>query len=330
MPVLKPKNLYSLGEGWTPLLLLQRLGKQVGIKRLLLKDEGQNPTGTFKSRGLCAAVSKGKELGINDFIMPSAGNAGVALAAYSALSGANSYIIMPEDTPDVLKNEIIALGAKLRLVKGLISDASQEVANELKNHKWYDVSTLKEPYRIEGKKTMGFEVIEQLNWEIPDVIIYPTGGGTGIVGMWKAFDELESIGLIGSERPRMVSVQSSGCAPICRAFREKKKASSFWNGAKTIAPGLCVPKAFGDYLILRSIYESRGYAISVSDSEIITAIRTLAKNEGILIAPEGAATFASLNKLIEIGFIDSSDSIVLFGTGSGFIYPNIWSEVLKK
>lgn len=330
MPVFNPKFRYTLGEGWTPLLNLRNAGKQFGLKNLHLKEEGYNPTGTFKSRGLCTAVSKGAELGIRDFVIPTAGNAGAALAAYAACSGTQAHVFMPEDTPFFIQSEVIALGGELTLVPGLITDASTQVQIAMERQGWFDVSTLKEPYRVEGKKTMGIELLEQLKWQVPDVIIYPTGGGTGIVGMWKVFTELEILGIIGSERPRMVTVQSSTCAPIVKAFNEKKKQAEFWENAKTFAPGLRVPAATGDYLILKALYESRGTALAVDDSEIILAMKDLAKLEGIMQAPEGASTYAGVQLLVEAGNIDSSEVVILFGTGSGFIYPTLWKDIFLK
>lgn len=326
MPVNNPRYHFTLGEGWTPIIPLKNSGKHFGLKNLFLKDEGQNPTGTFKSRGLCVAVSKGVELGIQDFVIPTAGNAGAALSAYAAYTGTNAHVFMPEDTPLFLQSEIIAMGGNLELITGLITDAAVECKLATEKYGWFDVSTLKEPYRVEGKKTMAFEVVEQFNWNIPDVLVYPTGGGTGIVGMWKAFDELEAVGLIDSDRPRMVTVQSSGCAPIVKAFQEGKKTATFWEEAQTLAPGLRVPIAIGDYLILEALFESEGTAVAIDDSEILSAMKNLAKTEGIMQSPEGAATYAGVQKLIESGFISPSDSIVLFGTGSGFIYPNLWTQ----
>ncbi|MFW9897580.1 MAG: threonine synthase, partial [Candidatus Thorarchaeota archaeon] len=245
MPVENPNNRFTLGEGWTPILSLRNLGEELGLKNLYLKDEGQNPTGTFKSRGLCAAVSKGIELGINRFVVPSAGNAGAALCAYAAHAGVKAYVYIPQDTPEMIKKEIEVMGGELVNVQGLINDAGKQVKAAVDKYGFFDVSTLKEPYRVEGKKTMGFELAEQNNWHLPDIIIYPTGGGTGIVGMWKAFDELETLGLIDEYRPRMISVQSSGCAPIVKAFENGKKHAEFWENAITFAPGLRVPSAIG-------------------------------------------------------------------------------------
>jgi len=322
MPVIDLKYQYTLGEGWTPLLKLRKSAKN--LDNLFLKDEGLNPTGTFKSRGLCAAVSKAKELGIAKFVIPTAGNAGAALAAYCARADAEAHIFMPADTPEMLIAEIRMLGGNLTLVDGLINKAAAIAHEKSLKFNWFDVSTLKEPYRVEGKKTMAFEIVEQQNWEVPDVIIYPTGGGTGIVGMWKAFNELEGLGLIGSERPRMVSVQAEGCAPIWKAFQKNQAKAEIFDNASTLASGLRIPKAFGDYLILKTIYDSKGTVIKVTDEEILRAMNILAKNEGVLQAPEAAATYAALDYLIENNFVDKREKIILFGTGSGLIYPHLW------
>lgn len=324
MPVNDSRFRFTLGEGGTPLLHLTNSEEHFGLKNLFLKDEGQNPTGTFKSRGLCAAVSKGIELGIQDFAIPTAGNAGAALSAYTASTRTNAHVFMPEDTPQLLQGAVVNMGGYLELVSGLITDAAAKCKLAIEENNWFDVSTLKEPYRVEGKKTMAFEVVEQLDWNVPDIIIYPTGGGTGIVGMWKAFNELESVGLIGSDRPRMITVQSSGCAPIVKAFQERKKEAPFWENAQTLAPGLRVPAAIGDYLILKALYESKGTAVEVKDTEILSAMKELAKKEGIMQSPEGAATYAGLQKLNDSGFLSPSESVILFGTGSGLIYPNFW------
>ncbi len=325
MPVYDSKYRYTLGEGWTPLLQLKNAGKQLGLKNLWMKEESLNPTGTFKSRGLCAAVSKATELKIHKFVIPSAGNAGAALAAYAARANVEAHIFMPEDTPQLIVKEVLAMGGNLILVSGLITDAAKQARLAAEHNGLFDVSTLKEPYRVEGKKTMAFEVVEQFNWSVPDVLIYPTGGGTGIVGMWKAFEELEILGIIGPERPRMISVQSSGCAPIVKAFNDGTRTASFWEEANTIAAGLRIPAAVGDYLILSAIRESKGTAIAVDDSEIITAMNSLARKEGIMLAPEAAATFAAVKNLKNQGTIDSSESVVLFGTGSGLLYQDIWT-----
>jgi threonine synthase len=324
MPVYQAKYRYSLGEGWTPLLKLKNLGLDLGLINLFLKDEGQNPTGTFKSRGLCAAVSKAVELNINDFVIPSAGNAGAALAAYAARAGSQAHVYMPKDAPQFIKKEVTAMGGELILVDGLITDAGKLAREAAENYGWFDVSTLKEPYRVEGKKTMGLELAEQFDWQLPDVIIYPTGGGTGIVGMWKAFEELETLGLVNDIRPKMVSVQSSGCAPIVRAFENGEEFAKPWENAQTFAGGLRVPEAIGDYLILRAIRESSGTAIAVDDTDIKKSMFDLARKEGIMLCPEAAATVAAVTKLKNSSFIDSDESIVLFGTGSGLTTPDDW------
>lgn len=327
MPVNDPKYRYSLGEGWTPLLKLKNLGEEIGLSNLFLKDEGQNPTGTFKSRGLCSAVSKAVELGIKNFVIPSAGNAGAALAAYAARAACKAHIFMPKDAPVLIQREVRAMGGDLILVDGLITDAGKHAKQAAVKNDLFDVSTLKEPYRVEGKKTMGFEIAEQFNWSLPDVIIYPTGGGTGIVGMWKAFDELEELGMIGKERPRMVSVQTAGCAPIVKAFENGADHAEFWENAQTIAGGLRVPAAIGDYLILQAIRESKGTAVAVDDTEIKKTMFKLAAKEGIMLCPEAAATVAALDELIKSSFLDNADQIVLFGTGSGLTTPDDWESL---
>jgi len=324
MPVKDPKFRISLGEGWTPLVKLDIFGRLFGLNDLFLKDEGQNPTGTFKSRGLCAAVSKGLELGVKDFVMPSAGNAGAALSAYTAHAGAKAHIFAPKDAPEFIIKEIEVMGGDLELVDGLIDYAGEKAKIAQKENGWFSVSTLKEPYRVEGKKTMGLELAEQFEWNLPDVIIYPTGGGTGIVGMWKAFSELEELGLISSKRPRMVAVQPEGCQPIVRAFEQGEKFAIKWENAHSFAGGIRVPSAIGDYLILDALRDSDGTAIAVPDSEIKASMYKVAKTEGIMVCPEAAATAAAVQKLIENGFLDKGEKIVLFGTGSGLITPNDW------
>ncbi|MHA2075250.1 MAG: threonine synthase, partial [Candidatus Hodarchaeales archaeon] len=294
------------------------------LNNIFIKDEGQNPTGTFKCRGLCSAVSKALELGIKEFVIPSAGNAGAALSAYSAQAGVRAHIYVPQETPPLIQKEIEVMGGDLILIPGVITDAGKAAKDATNEFGYFDVSTLKEPYRVEGKKTMGFELAEQFNWTLPDIIIYPTGGGTGIVGMWKAFNELESLGLISEKRPRMVSVQSSGCAPIVKAFKKGEKHAKPWEDPKTFAAGLRIPAAIGDYLILQSIRESNGTAVMVDDDEIKNAMRTLARLEGIMMSPEAAATVIAIEKLKEDGFCDTSDEILLFGTGSGLTTPNEW------
>ena len=317
LPVKDRENVVTLGEGWTPLTQVSRLGEAVGVPDLWVKDEGIIPTGSFKARGLSMAVSKAKELGVQRLALPSAGNAAGAMTAYGARAGMESYVFMPVDAPMVNQVECQAVGAKVILVRGLISDCGRLVAQVVDEMGWFPLSTLKEPYRVEGKKTMGYEVAEQMDWELPDVIIYPTGGGTGIIGMWKAFNEMEELGWIGSERPRMVSVQAEGCAPIPKAFKEGKEESEFWEGAKTIAAGLRVPHALGDFIILRTVRESGGLALTVSDAEIIDAVGSMARREGLFPCPEGAATLAALTKMVEEGNVDRDERVVLFNTGTG-------------
>lgn len=306
----------------TPIVPLLHLGGELGLNRLWMKDEGQLPTGSFKARGLGMAISKAKELGVKKICIPSAGNAAGASAAYAARAGMECFIFLPEDTPEINIKECLVCGAHVELVKGNISDAAKAM-NQKKQPDWFDVSTLKEPYRLEGKKTMGYELAEQFEWNLPDVILYPTGGGTGLIGMWKAFDELEQLGWIGPKRPRMVSVQTSGCAPIVKAFNEKKKESEFWQNAHTIASGLRVPKAFADHLILKAIYESNGSAVAVSDEEIVLAVREIASTEGLFICPEGAATLVALKVLLREKKIAADESVLLFNTGAGIKYPEV-------
>jgi threonine synthase len=324
MPVKDDKYHISLGEGWTPIIKVDNFGKGLGLKDLHIKDEGQNPTGTFKSRGLCAAVSKGLELGITEFVTPSAGNAGAALSAYATHAGVKAHIFVPQDTPEFIQKEIEHMGGDLVLIEGLINDAGRVAKAQAEKHNWFSVSTLKEPYRVEGKKTMGLELAEQFDWILPDVVIYPTGGGTGIVGMWKAFEEMEILGLIGSERPRMISVQPSGCQPIVRAFQKDEKFASPWENAHSFASGIRVPEAIGDYLILKTIRESKGTAVAVNDSKIKEAMYSFAKSEGIMVAPEAAATVAAIDILVKDNLVDSNDSVILFITGTGFTTPNEW------
>ncbi len=327
LPVLDDANIVSLGEGWTPLIHTRRLGERIGTPRLYIKEEGVNPTGSFKARGLCLAVSKGVELGVRSMAIPSAGNAGGALAAYAAKSGIEAHIFVPHETPMVNKEEVAYFGADLHLIEGLISDAAKKM-NELNmGGKWFDVSTMKEPYRLEGKKTMGYELAEQFSWTLPDVILYPTGGGTGIIGMWKAFSELEQLGWIRGKKPRMVSVQASGCAPVVRAFTRKDKKSEFWDNATTIASGLRVPKAFGDVLIMQSIYQSGGTAVPVDDADMIRTIREVAAEEGLLLCPEGAACVAAVQKLRKDNFLSPSETVVVFNTASGYKYREVLSSL---
>jgi threonine synthase len=320
----------SLGEGLTPVLKAERLGATLGCPHLYIKDEGLNPTGTFKSRGLSVAVSKAKELGAEILAMPSAGNAGAALAAYGAKAGLETWIFLPDSVPEINKLQCQAHAANLVLVDGLIDVAGREAQRMGRDRGWFDVSTLKEPYRVEGKKTMGLEIAEQFSWHLPGVIVYPTGGGTGLIGMWKAFDELGRLGWVTHERPRMVAVQSAGCAPIVKAFEVGVAHAEPWPDARTIAPGLNVPAPFADYLILRAIRESGGAAISVTDEEILASMRDLAREEGILACPEGAATLAGLRRLLASGTVSPSQSILLLNTGTGLIYPELVSVALSR
>ena len=321
LPVLHIENQIFLGEGDTPLLSLPNLEKELGVNNLYVKDESSNPPGSFKARGLAAAISKAKELGVEKVIIPTAGNAGGAMAAYAARAGLRAHIFMPKDTPFANIEESRIAGAEVVLVDGLISDAARMAGEKARAEGWFDVSTFKEPYRVEGKKVMGYELAEAFEWELPEVIIYPTGGGTGLVGMWKAFAELEILGwLKNTKRPRMVAVQADGCAPVVKAFDAKSSFCDFWTNAQTIASGLRVPKSFADRLILQDIYESEGIAVAVSDKTILEAQRQLACLEGIFAAPEGAATLAALEKLIDQKWILPGERVVLFNTGSGLKY----------
>ena len=320
LPVEHDENVVSLGEGWTPLLRAERLGKQLGIDQLYIKDESQNPTQSFKARGMSTAVSMARELGARKLAVPSAGNAAGALAAYAAHAGLECFIFMPTDTPRANVVECEQTGAHVTLMPGLITDCGAEVARRKEAEGWFDVSTLKEPYRVEGKKTLGYELAEQFNWELPDVIIYPTGGGTGLIGMWKAFDEMEQMGWINSKRPRMVTVQASGCAPIVRAFEAGQRFADEFPNAETVASGLRVPKAIGDFLILDAIRASKGTAVAVTDEELIAAVREIGAAEGIFCAPEGAACLPALRKLMERGEVARDERIVLFNTGAGVKY----------
>jgi threonine synthase len=326
LPVENDENIVSLGEGWTPLLPAARLGKKVGIDKLFIKDESQNPTQSFKARGMSAAVSMAKELGAQKLAVPSAGNAAGALAAYAARAGLECFIFMPRDTPSANVVECEQTGATVTLMDGLITDCGAEVGRRKEAEGWFDVSTLKEPYRVEGKKTLGYELAEQLDWTLPDVIIYPTGGGTGLIGMWKAFDEMEQMGWIDSKRPRMVTVQASGCAPIVRAFEDGKRFADEFPNASTVASGLRVPKAIGDFLILDAIRESGGTALAVSDDELIAATREVGASEGVFCAPEGAACLPALRQLIAAGQVAANESVVLFNTGAGVKYLEAFGE----
>ena len=325
LPVESDENVVTLGEGYTPLVHASRLGAQLGLTGLYIKDEGQNPTQSFKARGMAAAVSMAKELGAHKLAVPSAGNAAGALAAYAARAGLEAHIFMPRDTPKANVIECEQTGAQVTLMDGLITDCGAEVARRKDAEGWFDVSTLKEPYRIEGKKTMGYELAEQFDWELPDVIIYPTGGGTGLIGMWKAFEEMEQMGWIGSKRPRMVTVQAAGCAPIVLAFEDGKRFADEFPNAHTTASGLRVPRAIGDFLILDALRASGGIAIAVTDEELIDATKEIGAAEGIFCAPEGAACLPALKKLQSGGAVKAGERVVLFNTGSGVKYVESFS-----
>ena len=325
LPVEDPVHIVSLGEGMTPLLTARRTGKRIGANRLLIKDEGLNPTGSFKARGLSCAVSMCVELGLNRLAIPSAGNAASALAAYAAAAGVEAHIFMPQDVPQANFIECKAYGAHVTLVNGLISDCGRIVGERKQAEGWFEISTLKEPYRIEGKKTMGYEVAEQLHWELPDAIFYPTGGGVGLIGMWKAFHEMEAMGWIGPKRPKMIAVQAEGCQPIVRALQEGAELSRFWDGASTVASGLRVPKPLGDRLSLQAIRESHGTAIAVSDEALVDAGIRLAEEEGLFVAPEGAACIAAAERLIQEGFLGADEQLVIYNTGCGLKYLEAYS-----
>ncbi len=326
LPVVHDENIVTLGEGWTPLIPVPRIGERLGLSQLYIKDESLNPTGAFKARGLCMAISMARELGVRKVAIPSAGNAAGAMAAYAARAGIEAHIFMPRDTPAANRIECLEMGARVTLIDGLITDCGAEVARRKESEGWFDVSTLKEPYRIEGKKTMGYELAEQFEWELPDVILYPTGGGTGLVGMWKAFDEIERMGWIGSRRPRMITVQAAGCAPIVRAFEKGWNEAPEFENAHTVASGLRVPKAIGDFLMLDILRRSGGGAVAVTDEEMIAAAREIGSAEGIFCAPEGAACLPALRRLIDQGRISSGDRVVIFNTGAGIKYLEAYAD----
>ena len=325
LPVARDENIISLGEGWTPILHARQIGKELGLDELYIKDESTNPTQSFKARGMTVAVSMAKELGARKLAVPSAGNAAGALAAYAARAGLECFIFMPQDTPRANVVECEQTGAHVTLMAGLITDCGAEVARRKDAENWFDVSTLKEPYRIEGKKTLGYELAEQFEWTLPDVIVYPTGGGTGLIGMWKAFDEMETLGWIDSKRPRMVTVQAEGCAPIVRAFSAGKRFADEFPNAATVAAGLRVPRAIGDFLIIDALRESDGTAIAVSDDEIIAATREIGAAEGLFCAPEGAACLPALRRLLAAGQVKPNERVVLFNTGAGVKYVESFS-----
>jgi threonine synthase len=321
LPVRKAKDIVSLGETMTPIVRMSRLSEKLGGGEILVKDEGRLPTGSFKARGLVMAVSMAKALGIKHMAMPTNGNAGAALAAYASRAGIKTTVFCPQDTPEVNVSEIALQGATVYRVNGLIDDCGKIVGEGKAKAGWFDTSTLKEPYRIEGKKTMGLELAEQLGWQMPDVIIYPTGGGTGLIGMWKAFAELEAIGFIGKKRPRMIAVQAAGCAPMVKAFETGHEHAPRWENAHTIASGIRVPQAIGDFLILRAVRESGGFAIAVTDEAISMALDEMAREEGFLLCPEGAATYAAYKESLADGRVTRADQVVLFNCASGLKYP---------
>ncbi len=322
-PVLPDVQPVTLGEGWTPMLPSRRNAN------VFLKEEGTNPTGTFKARGLALAVTMAKHYGLRKLAVPSAGNAGGALAAYAAAAGIEAHIFMPQDVPLANQVECIAYGAHMTLVDGLISDCARIVAERKEKEGWFDVSTLKEPFRVEGKKTMGYELVEQLGWEYPDAVFYPTGGGVGLIGMWKAFLEMEELGWVTGKRPKMIAVQAAGCEPVTRAFREGADASQMFQNAHTLASGLRVPKPYGDYIILDVVRQSGGTVISQTDDQIFASIQDWGAHEGMLLSPEGAAATAAYDRLIESGFLKPSDRVVLFNTGSGNKYTDVLSTMQR-
>ncbi len=321
LPVRHGYNIVSLGEQETPLVPLPAIAKALGAREILVKDEGRLPTGSFKARGLVMAISMAKELGIKRIAMPTNGNAGAAAAAYATRAGIEAVIFCPDDTPDINVREIAAQGAKVYRVNGLIDDCGKLVAQGVEREGWFDLSTLKEPYRIEGKKTMGLELAEQLGWTLPDAIFYPTGGGTGLIGMWKAFDELEALGFIGPKRPKMFAVQAEGCAPIVKAFDEGTRHAERWENAHTVAWGIRVPKAVGDFLILDAVRASGGRAIAISDSALEEAVDRVGKTEGLLLCPEGGATLAGYEKALAEGYVSRDDQVMLFNCAAGLKYP---------
>jgi len=325
LPVKDPKHIVSLGEGLTPMIKADRLAARVGVNDLWVKDEGVNPTGSFKARGMSCAISMCVELGLSKVAVASAGNAGSALAAYGAASGIEAHIFVPRDVPRSNYTECRAYGAHVTLVDGLISDCGRIISERKQAEGWFDISGLKEPYRIEGKKTMGYEIAEQFGWTLPGAILYPTGGGVGLIGMWKAFDELEKLGWVSSQRPKMIAVQTTGCQPVVRAFERGDAKTTYWDGAHTVAAGLRVPKPLGDALTLSAVRESGGTAIAVSDEELLDASVELASATGIFAAPEGGACLAALNKLLASGFLKPDERIVLYNTGTGLKYLEAFS-----
>jgi threonine synthase len=323
MPLLPGDEPVTLHEGFTPLVRAKRLGRLLGLDNLFIKDESQNPTDSFKARGQSAAITRAKALGANTISLPTAGNAGNAAAAYSAAAGLECQVFIPGDAQQAFIDECRLYGAQVTLVEGLITDAGRMATEEGRRRGWYDVSTLREPYRVEGKKTMGYELAEQLDWSLPDWVIYPTGGGTGLIGMWKAFDELEAIGWIGRQRPRMVSVQASGCAPIVRAFEQGAERAATWDNAHTAADGLRVPRAIGDFLILKAVRQSGGTALAVSDEDMIRDMLVIGKQEGISAAPESGAALAAIRRLVDERKIARGEKVILFNTGGALKYLDV-------
>lgn len=321
--VLPDAQPVTLGEGWTPMLKSRR------HRSAYLKEEGANPTGSFKARGLAMAVTMAKHYGLRKLAVPSAGNAAGALAAYAAAAGIEAHIFMPLDVPFANYVEATAYGAHVQLVNGLISDCARIVGERKQQEGWFDISTLKEPFRIEGKKTMGYELVEQLGWEYPDAVFYPTGGGVGLIGMWKAFEEMESLGWVSGRRPKMIAVQSSGCAPVVRAYESGAGVSTMWQDAATIASGLRVPKPYGDTIILEIVRASEGIAMAVSDDDILASILDWGRNEGIFLSPEGASVIAAYDQLLARGYLKPSDRVVLFNTGAGLKYTDVTAEAMK-
>lgn len=321
LPVADQGNIVTLGEGYTPLLEVDALGEKLNLNNLMIKNEGLNPTGTFKARGAAAGISKAKELGIQNIAIPTNGNAGAAWATYSAKASIGSFVVMPNNAPMITRSECTAAGAHLYLVDGRINDAGVIVSKLCEKYGLFEVSTLKEPYRLEGKKTMGYEIMEQLDWKPPDVILYPTGGGLGLIGIHKAMKELRSVGWLEDSDTRLVSVQAEGCAPIVEAWKDKKKESKLWEDSNTVAFGMNVPKSLGDFLVLEALYETGGYALSVSDEEILSAQTLVGQNEGLFVSPEGASTIAGIKKLVDDGWIDRNERVVALNTGAGIKYP---------
>jgi threonine synthase len=323
LPVRDPTNIVSLGEGMTPLLPFERLAAEYGVRTVLTKDEGLNPTGTFKARGATTGVSRARELGIDVLAMPTNGNAGGAWASYGARAGMSVVLCMPVDAPPLSVVEAAATGAHVFMVRGQISDAGAMIAAAAKNSGWYEAATLKEPYRVEGKKTMGYEIAEQLGWRLPDVIIYPTGGGVGIIGLYKAFQEMRDLGWITDDFPRLIAVQAAGCAPIVRAFDDGASESQSWPNATTIAQGIRVPKALGDFLVLDAVRQTNGCCLAIDDEQTLAAWRTVAALEGAFVCPEGAAAYAAIPVLLQRGLIDQNESVVVLNTGTGLKYPDL-------